>query len=182
MKRHISYLGAVDRLASSNWGRPDSSSELVDAELAKDPQKLAAWATLGLVHKLNTFAAAVVRGHHPQVSSPLKEKPSPGTPHKSAKVGDTLWVGSLEDGFDRVVVVAKDSDDCILVFRLDCSLEYGASAWWAAEDYFPTIEEAIAASAQEDIEYHTIRLDRAKRAIAAIKAGDDLSEFANPEE
>lgn len=182
MKRHISYLGAVDRLANSNWGRPDSSSELVDAELAKDPQKLAAWATLELVHRLNLFAAAIVRGNDPEMQSPLDRKPSSAIPHKSAKVGDTLWYGSLEDGFDRAVVVAKDSDDCVLVFDMDCGLTYETRAAWAGSEFFPTIEAAIAASAKEDIEYHTTKLDRAKRAIAAIKAGADLSGFANPEE
>jgi hypothetical protein len=93
------------------------------------------------------------------------------------KLYDILYSGCFEDGFSELVVVGVDSDGHCQVVEPGFSLEYENSATLAGPDAHRTMRDAIKSSAESDIEYHGPRLEFAKRALAAIEAGSDLSEF-----
>lgn len=99
------------------------------------------------------------------------------------EIGGILYSGELDEsmGIDRYVVVAKDSDGCLLVVKVfkdsDDEMSPTVGLHWATKHYYSTLKECVIAAANTDLEFYGPRLTFAKQALEAAAAGRDLEIF-----
>jgi len=99
---------------------------------------------------------------------------------QDAKIGDRLWSGSLEDGIQEYIIIAIAPDGRCLIVEVDdfnwkSPHVYDSRPHVAIAMYHRSLSEAVAASAQSDLEYHAPRAEYARKAMAMVKAKKDLT-------
>lgn len=107
-------------------------------------------------------------------------RPSEGSKRfPGVHVGESLWRWDLDEGFERLVVVGKISEYCIVVSADNFCNKPVNKVWaqCAPNDCFATRREAVLSQASEELRYHNARVEHIRKLVAAAESGDDLSGF-----
>lgn len=177
---HFSFMDTVSRMANKDWGFNYSTPETAESELARSPDKLAAYALLELVSRFNQFVKGMRT--NPCDSREKLEIPTNAKPFHEKSVGDFVWSGDLGDGFCRSAVLNRDENGILMIADCDygeTEQSYVPRVQIAYDGHYATLEEAIQVAAESDIEWYSKRLDRARSAIAAIQNKESLEPFMN---
>lgn len=172
---HYSFLETVSRLANSNWGQKFANTNDADKDLMRKPGELTAMACLELLHRFNEFIKAM--GDRGECNRYAITKPTNAKAFPDVKVGDFLWSGDVIDGFSRFVVVAKDKDGYALIISCNWSDTYTPRPHYATEYDYTSLEETMLKDAKAGIKYAEDLSARAAKVIAAIEAGEDVTQF-----
>ena len=178
MSSHVAFIDAVNHIAKGAWGREFDSMEDAEQKLSSDSPRLAAYALVELLNRLNAVARAV--GGKDKTNRRALVIPENAKQFPNKAVGDRLYRGDFEDGICEYIIVAKNSDGiCLVVLANDFDLDYpprvDVSCSWMHE----TLKEAVEDTAESDTQYHRPRLEFAEAAAKAAEEGGDLTAFAN---
>ncbi len=175
---HQIYTDIARRIATGQWGREFKNEEQAEKALV-DQIDLPTAALLDIVRRINEVCTALAE----TTRKPPRQTIGPPGEHcgrfPGVKVGDVLWNGDLCEGIQGYIVVKATADGYAVVVpinRDDYSLGLDRP-YWASPDCYVTVEEAITAAAQSDIEFHEKYLRFAKEAIKAVKSKGDLTRF-----
>lgn len=169
MTQITSFSDAINSIVNAGWGRKQTIENLAKS-FVENPSELAAWCLVELLQRLDRL--------FPKPPDPKTDRhiiPNASTKKfPAAKVGDLLWGGSLEEGFDSYVVIAKDDDGHCLVVKT--KLRYYES-FMAPTWLFLSLEEAIRDSIESDERYHQPRVKRLAEIKQALDSGASPDTF-----
>lgn len=178
MARHFSFSEIAKAISEAGWGNHHESIGDAQKSLLSQPDKLAATALLEIMRRFDCFMESIAAKSRANSATPVYMPENPGV-FPGVKVGDALWYGELESGFWRSVVVGVDDDNHALIVAEGFELDYTKTVNIASEHYSTSLVAAVQRAAKSDVAYLAPRLDFANKALAAVDAGGDLSEFAD---
>lgn len=170
---YISWTDAVARLTSRGWGADHESMEAAERALVVDPAKLAGFGILELLCRL--------QGPPPESREwPLEPLVLPENakvfPDKA--IGDQLFFADdLEDGVIDYLIIGIDEESHCMIIAPKWSLERPPIPCFGCDWHYGTVAEALATRAKADIDYCEPEIKRARAALAAVEAGEDLERF-----
>ena len=182
MGYHYSFVDIANKLASEDWGNSFGTREEAEKFLTERPDKLAAYASLALLQRLNRLAykPTTPRPDPPQDA----EKPDNAKAFPNKQVGDVLYFGDIEDGVRKVIIVARDSEGfCRTVLSIRSkTLTY--TAWtseieWGTTNCYETIEGWLRSEIEYEHKHLVPRVEFANRALEALDSGADITEFVH---
>ena len=165
---HMTYADAFKKAVANNWGREVNESTEAEKAIIADP----ALVMLGFFGALSQ-ALGATSYHRP--AKQIKPAESTDGVYPDCSVGDLLWRGDISDGFSQYVIIKMDAEKHAYVVDPD----YDHYGFWASQNMFKTLADAILESAKGDVDYHAPRLNFAKQAIAAVEGGGDLQPFTD---
>lgn len=169
---YFTFTKLAREMANQGWGIdvPDMNSAIRKVDASKA-------ALLELVRRFDQICRALA----PKEKRNLYKVKAIARPDNiklfpNAKIGDRFYIGDTESGFECFLVIRVEQDGAALVIstQSDSTSDHPR---YATESYFTSLAEAVADDAKGDLIYFGKRLVLAKRALAAVEAGDDLSEF-----
>lgn len=177
-KQHFSIIDVLTQMAKDSWGSEFHSLDEAAKDIAGKPDRMAAYGILELINRFNSFTTHMARRVHVGPSSDDGfERPDWVSPMPGVKQGDITFGGSLEEGFQREVVLAVDSDSFAISADLyDEVPDYRPKVRWAV-DRFLTLREAVVDAADGDIKHHKKRYEYAMQAKRDAESGGDLSKY-----
>lgn len=173
---HFTYMDIINRITSGGWGRKHATIDEAEKSLVENPDRLAAFAFVELLHRFNKVAAAVGDSQSTSQLTLLKaDEDDPVFP--DVQVGDNLYTFDDSDGLCTYLVVSKDEDHHCFVVDLLYSNQTPLQPFVAGDNAKATPAEALLHQATLDIEYLAPRLKFAQAAVEAARSGDDISEY-----
>lgn len=188
-KKHFPFIDIVRRLARSNWGKAFSSPEEAEKYLIDRDLSVIMAATLDMIRKIDRVIGALVADREDEKREKREaqrqlddKRPEEAKVFAESNIGDLLYCcWEIETGIERYVIVAKDADNYVRIVcsadDCDYSDEYDSRVKWATELFFTSEAAALKYRAERYVEYHKPVLELAKKALSAVKHGDDLYQF-----
>lgn len=182
---HINFTDIVNSIVENGWGEDFSHIDEAAINLMEDNSKLTAYALIELLNRLNSIAKAAGANTDTSTFHGMTISEDHGRyPNKS--VGDSLYVGNLEYGIKRLLIVAKDEHHhCIVVRCGDFDLE-DSQPYFARRGCYESLDEAVIHEATNGRRQHTALASYMEAALVAVGNGGDLSayfsEFVDPDE
>ncbi len=175
---HVDYLELVNRIVENTWGR-EGNEEQLEKDLVSDMPRLTAFGIVELLKRMNAIAKAAGAGEdHENKTAISKYARDKAISLPDVKIGDVMYSGDIGDGVIRCVIISKCEDHRAMAVHLDdFDLENPPRAFLVDNHWHRTLSDAVLESANEDIEYHSSRLDAAKSARDKVNNGESLDEF-----
>lgn len=176
----LNWLDAIEEIAAEQWGREVADHEERDklkAEFVNTPEKLAAYGIIALLRRIT----------RPKFSNSYRdrddEKVNPDYHVKlpDVNIGDQLWHADVEDSaYWSVTVIGKTEEGYCRVIEQPPKADgtyHDAPVGWAGPRDYPTLLDAVIASANREKRYCTRMLEKAEAALNAMENGEDPASY-----
>lgn len=179
---HHEYIKTVRAIAASSWGKKHDTQEEAVRDLSAKGYDVATAALLEIVRRINQVADVLHRDPGEQYLAADYDSKSPANAvvKPDVKIGQVFYhCGGVEEGISAEVVVSITEDGHVRTICVDPYTDEKGKVHlqWLTNTDFEDEAQALLHGAKRDLDYLLPRVELARKAIAAVEAGTDLSEF-----